>query len=170
MRHLQNSNNPAKPLSFGGESAPKRNQFWLTAALIAASFALAAGAAFAVLWGLGVSAERVNDTLATVEKAAAHNAKKNGILGLWYETEGYGTVEFFRDGSFRVSITSYYWETGTFKYSASSGTGEYRLDDAQNAVPIRMENGLLNIGGTLYTTEIVEQQDMDWDEIIDYID
>jgi ABC-type amino acid transport substrate-binding protein len=177
MRHSRDPVNSQKASGrrvLGGEAPPpaatKRHRRWIAAGLVAASMALAACAAFAALWGLGISAGRLSATLATVEKAAAHSAEKRGILGLWYETEGYGTIEFFRDGSFRISVSDYYWETGTYKYNTASGTGEYTLDDSRIAVTMRMENGQLDIEGARYTTEAVEPQEMSWDDIIEYID
>lgn len=170
MRRSRDFNHPeevSRPMRDGGEPASMARRILRVAALIAASLLLAAGAAFAALWGLRAQAGRLDSTLALVEMRAALNAGKNGVVGVWYETEGWGAVEFYRDGSFRFT-SSYFTEVGTYSFDADTGAGEFGFDDGDTR-PMTLENGLLDIDGFTFTTEYVEEQDDDWDAMFDFV-
>ena len=85
-------------------------------------------------------------------------AANSGIVGKWYGIEGYvGTIEFFNNGSFEMEAMGILF-SGNYSFDTASGKGE--IDYGGMTSDIELEDGILNIEGSEYTREYVEQEDL----------
>lgn len=101
---------------------------------------------------------------APVETAAA--ATQPDISGMWYETTGYGgTIEFFTDGTYSMSVADIALG-GTYNYDAASASWQLHDDLTETILKASLvEDGYLNVDSLRYTRDFVEQ--IDWSETQD---
>lgn len=86
----------------------------------------------------------------------------NNILGLWYDKAGLaGTIEFKKDGVVTLSIMGISLD-GTYTFDTEKGVGTLTLSFAgeEQSVDFTCSDGELNIDGSIYTKEVVEQKDL----------
>jgi len=82
------------------------------------------------------------------------------ILGLWYETTGYGgTLEFYVDGTYTMTMMGVA-VNGTYEYDAVSGCGTIYEELSGTEYPLTISDGLLTIDSLQYTRDYVEQYDL----------
>ena len=109
-----------------------------------------------------------NSTGSTVTDSSQNGTQngmigQSGIVGMWYETTGYGgTLEFYNNGTYNMSVMGMSL-SGDYTFDPASGTGEMNLDFAGDTTTSTMSlsNGVLDVDGTEYTMNYVEQMDLD---------
>lgn len=163
-----NTEEPTQCAQCGAILKASRPRKRLVAGLISASVALAVCAALFMLWAFQLHSDHLDSVFAQIAERAEEEAAEYNIAGIWYEPDGYGTIEFFKDGSlvfvsFGISIS------GTYDYDSFTRKGEIRLDTEtvdEVTMLITLGNGSLDIDGVLYTTDYVEQKEIDWEDLL----
>lgn len=83
------------------------------------------------------------------------------LVGLWYETTGYGgTIEFFTDGTYEMTVMGIVFG-GTFEYDAASDSWLLNILDSGETYTLTMSGDSINVNSMQYTRDYVEQ--VDWD-------
>lgn len=86
----------------------------------------------------------------------------NPIQGMWYETNGFGTVEFKGGDKCTVSAMGIEIE-GTYKFDAGSGEGELTMSfmGEETSSDFKLDGKELEMDGATFTRDKVEQVDME---------
>lgn len=84
------------------------------------------------------------------------------LHGTWYESEGYGIVNFYPNGEMAITIMGNPYEgTYTFNSSTDSGTITYEGETDE----FTYDGASVNWGGSIWTLNYVEQIEYDWDSM-----
>ncbi len=88
---------------------------------------------------------------------------QSGLLGVWYSANGEeGVLEFYANGTYDAEIMGITL-SGTYTFDPSLGEGEIvaEMMGETNVSDFYLENGMLDIDGSEYTREYVEQLNME---------
>ncbi len=83
-----------------------------------------------------------------------------GIAGKWYDQSGYGTIEFLGGGTVNYE-TAGIPMSGEYTYDAGSKSGSMTVEvlGMSQEFGFELEGNMLNVEGTYFTREYVQQQD-----------
>ena len=100
--------------------------------------------------------------LVVIVAALAACGAANGVNGLWYEKTGFaGTMEFKSGGVVTMAVMGMTIDgTYTFDAAKSEGTITISVGGQGGTQDFKLADGQLDLGGTIYTREKVEQQDL----------
>ncbi len=83
------------------------------------------------------------------------------LAGVWYEETGYGgTIEFRADGTFDMQVAGMTMP-GTYTFDKNKSTGKLSINylGESEQEPFKLDGDRLNIGGSWFTRNYVEQFD-----------
>ena len=83
------------------------------------------------------------------------------LAGVWYEETGYGgTIEFRADGTFDMQVAGMTMP-GTYTFDKNKSTGKLSISylGENEQEPFKLDGDRLNIGGSWFTRNYVEQFD-----------
>lgn len=83
------------------------------------------------------------------------------VAGTWYEETGYGgTIDFRADGTFDMQVAGMTMP-GTYTFDKNKNTGKLSINylGESEQEPFKLDGDRLNIGGTWFTKNYVEQFD-----------
>ena len=97
------------------------------------------------------------------ETIAVGSAQAGDIVGLWYETTGYGgTLEFYSDGTYEMAMMNFVFG-GTYEYDSVSASWLLYEDSTGTTYTLTLTDGTINVNTMTYTREVVEQ--FDWNSV-----